>query len=66
MPTAADYRERARLAELNAARAPNRQMREQFLELARAWTRLASMTDPRRIVIPRQTVAGMPPRAAAR
>ena len=53
MPTAADYRERARLAERNAERAPNNELREQFLELAKAWTRLASMTDPRRIVIPR-------------
>jgi hypothetical protein len=53
MPNAADYRERARLAEGNAERAPNKQLRDQFLELAKAWTRLATMTDPRRIVIPR-------------
>jgi hypothetical protein len=39
-PTAADFLERAELAEKRAARAQNARMREELLRIAAAWRRL--------------------------
>jgi hypothetical protein len=52
LPTTAEYRERATLARQHAECAPTRQLRKEYLELANAWARLATLTDPGRIVVP--------------